>query len=262
MLWHEQSWPKLAEIDKSVPVVIPLGACEQHGHHMPVFADTIQVEAVATRVEAALGDRILLAPTLWLGSSHHHKDYPGTISVLPSLYSQIIKSIAMSFVGAGFQRVFFLNGHGGNEVPGAAALSELVAEQDKADNVCLAFGSWWRVASDAMAPDKHGMTTPGVTHACEYETSLMLFLRPDLVQMNHVQHAKPVMDNAWSASEGGKKVNVFHRFSRLTARGNMGSPHEATAEKGRSMLEAVVNDVQACLKDFATWPHMAKIGPA
>ncbi len=261
MLWHEQSWPKLAEIDKSVPVVIPLGACEQHGHHMPVFVDTIQVDAVATRVEAAMADRILLGPTLWLGNSHHHKDYPGTISVLPSLYSQIIKSIAMSVVVAGFQRLFFLNGHGGNEVPVAAALSELVAEQDKADNTCLALGSWWRVASDAMKADKHGMTTPGVTHACEYETSLMLFLRPDLVEMNRVQRAKMALDTPWASSEGGRKVNVFHRFSRLTAAGNMGSPHEATAEKGRSLVEAVAPDVQACLEDFATWPHMPKVGP-
>ncbi|MCA9427968.1 MAG: creatininase family protein, partial [Candidatus Omnitrophica bacterium] len=123
MLWHEQRWTQLEKMDKDTPVLIPLGSCEQHGHHLPVYVDTIQVTAIAERAEKALGKKVLLLPTLWLGSSHHHLDFPGTVSVLPSLYSQMIKSVANCILDAGFKRLLFLNGHGGNKVPAAQALS-------------------------------------------------------------------------------------------------------------------------------------------
>src|SRR5688572_5522517 len=119
MYWHEQTWPAIQQMNKQLPVVVPLGSLEQHGHHLPLFVDSIQVTEIAQRVERALTKGVLLLPTQWLGSSHHHMDFPGTVSVLPGLYAQVIKSIAKSILNAGFRRIFFLNGHGGNEVPGA-----------------------------------------------------------------------------------------------------------------------------------------------
>src|SRR3972149_12042638 len=133
MLWSEQRWTRLSEIDKNTPVVIPLGPCEQPGPHRPVFVDPLQVTAIAEGAERRLGDKVLLLPTLWLGSSHHHLDFPGTVSALPSLYSQLVKSIATCILEAGFRRLLFLNGHGGNKVPAAQALSELVGGNEKAD---------------------------------------------------------------------------------------------------------------------------------
>jgi len=154
-----------------------------HGHHLPVFVDTIQVHSLAEKIERQMGDRVLMAPTLWLGSSHHHKDFPGTLSLAPSVYTRVIQSLALSVLRAGFRRLFFLNGHGGNEILGGQALAELVAENDEADQACLALASWWAVGAEAIAPARHGLTTPFVSHACEYETSLMLALRPELVQL-------------------------------------------------------------------------------
>src|SRR5438067_4410151 len=127
MLWNEQSWPVIDALNRDTPVVIPLGSCEQHGHHLPVFVDTIQVQAVADGVEQAMGDRVLMLPAIWVGSSHHHLDYPGTISLPPELYTSVIKQIVRSVLRAGFKRLFFLNGHGGNEVPVSQALAALVA---------------------------------------------------------------------------------------------------------------------------------------
>lgn len=261
MLWHEQTWPAIGRLDRDLPVVIPLGSCEQHGHHLPLLVDTIQVSAVAERVEQVLGDRILLTPTLWLGCSHHHRDFPGTISLRPSLYGELISSMARSVMGAGFKRIFFLNGHGGNEIPASGALTELVAEDDDADAAWLAFASWWSVGRHAIAPAAHGMTTPFVTHACEYETSMMLFLRPDLVDQARAVDSRGVLDSAWWDSEYDGRVGVYRRFHRLTAVGSMGKPRAGTAEKGRSMLEAVVKEVVAFLTEFATWPDLPRLGP-
>ena len=143
MLWHEQNWPTIQKLDKQIPVVLPLGSMEQHGHHLPLFVDTMQVTRIAQTVEKQMGDKVLMLPTEWLGCSEHHLDFPGTVSVPASLYSKMIKSMARCVLRAGFKRIFFLNGHGGNEVPGAQALTEYVGESDEADDAFLVFASWW-----------------------------------------------------------------------------------------------------------------------
>lgn len=261
MLWHEQSWPTIQSLDKETPVVLPLASVEQHGHHLPVFVDTIQVTRIAEQVEQEMGDAVLVGPTQWLGSSHHHGDFPGTISVLPSLYAEMIKSITRCVLRAGFRRVMFLNGHGGNIVPGTDALSELVAEEDTANDALLAFSSWWHVGSDGIDPERQGMTTPRITHACEYETSLMMFFRPDLVHADLIRVTKPPLSNKWNDSFYGGKVTVLKRFASVTDAGNMGRPDEATAEKGKALFEGVISEVVAFLGEFRTWPHLERIGP-
>lgn len=259
MLWHEQSWENIRSLDRSLPVVIPLGSIEQHGRHLPLSVDTVQVNGIAERAERQLDDRALFLPTLWLGCSEHHRDFPGTISLPASLYSEVIRSVAASVLNAGFNRLFFLNGHGGNEIPAAQALAEMVGERDDADAAHLAFASWWQVGRDAVAPEQHGMSTPAITHACEYETSLILALRPDLVNITRATSQEPALKTAWYESDYGGKVRLFHRFSRLTAIGSMGHPELASAEKGRSLLDAVTADVVAFITDFAQWPMLERL---
>jgi len=261
MLWHEQNWPTIQSLNKDTPVVVPLGSCEQHGHHLPVFVDTIQVTEVASRLEEKLGDAMLLTPCLWLGCSHHHKDFPGTISVVPSLFSEMVSSVAKSILRAGFRRIFFLNGHGGNETPGTQALTELIAKDDAADDAYLALASWWKAAVDGLAPERHGLETPRITHACEIETSMMLFLRPDLVRTDRIVENKLALGSEWFDSDYGGKVSVFRRFHRLTGPGCMGKPSAATAEKGASMMDAVISDLADFLKKFGSWPELPPKGP-
>jgi creatinine amidohydrolase len=258
MLWHELTWREVDALSKELPVVIPLAACEQHGHHLPVFVDTIQVTAIAERVERQMADQMLLLPTLWLGSSHHHKDFPGTISLRPLLYAQVIQEIARSVLEAGFRKIFFLNGHGGNRVPAADALGDLVATDNRADDAYLVLANWWEVGQDALRPEKLGLEQPVVSHACGFETSLMLALRPDLVQLERIQDQVPVLQNDWFHSEddSSKKVAVFRRFHRLSASGVLGRPQEASLEAGPSILEGVTHEVVAFLNDFATWPEL------
>jgi creatinine amidohydrolase len=206
-------------------------------------------------------DRILMLPAIWVGSSHHHIDYPGTISLPPELYTSMIKHIVSSVLHAGFKRLFFLNGHGGNEIPVSQALAALVAESDKADDAYLAIASWWAVGRDALEPKKLSLTTPGISHACEVETSMMLAIRPDLVDMSKAIEPKPVLDSEWFNFEYGGKVGVFRRYHRLTAPGNMGAPKAATKQKGDAMLKGVVADVVKFLDSFAKWPALPKLGP-
>lgn len=262
MWWHEQSWPQIQLLDRNTPVVVPLGSIEQHGRHLPLCVDTTQVTAVAERAEAILGNAALFLPTLWLGCSEHHRDFPGTLSIPPSVYALNIRGIARSIVRAGFTRICFLNGHGGNETPGAQALTELSGEDDTADAAYLAFASWWQVSRAALAPERHGMTTPSISHACEYETSLMLALRPDLVHLESAREQPPVLSSPWLQAGGRGNVMLFRRFHRLTASGSLGAPSAATAEKGQSLLDAITDEVVAFVRDLSAWPAPPAGSPA
>lgn len=257
MKWAELDWPTIQRLDKQLPVVLPLGSVEQHGHHLPLCTDTSQVQAVAEAAEAELRDAALFLPTLWLGSSHHHLDFPGTLSLAPSLYSRVLQELAASILSAGFRRLFFLNGHGGNEVPAAQALSELAVADARAREAHLAMASWWTVGKpDAAAL---GMQTDGVTHACEYETSLMLWLRPELVRTDRIRDRAPAPAAKWLAGE--KRVGLYRRFALVTGEGDLGQPSAASAVKGQRLLEAVVADVVAFVRDFAGWEAPRPLGP-
>jgi creatinine amidohydrolase len=257
VIWDELKWPDVRKLDKAIPVVIPLGSIEQHGLHLPICTDTTQVTSIVERVAAKLEDQALFLPTLWLGSSHHHLDFPGTLSIRPTLYTQVIQDLALSILHAGFKRLFFLNGHGGNEVPAAQALSELAATAELGKSALLVMSSWWAVGKpDAI---QLGLKTDLISHACEYETSLMLFLRPDLVDHGRaVDIEEPIKTPSLS---GGKRVQLYRRFAAMTKTGNLGSPTAATAEKGESILRAVVDDISNFVKELATWPLPEQLGP-
>jgi len=256
MQWHLMTSPELDALDRDTVVVLPLGSCEQHGRHLPLLTDTLEVEAIAAAVEQQRCDRVLVAPTLWLGSSHHHRDYPGTLSVRPSVYARMIQDLVMSVVEAGFSRVLLLNGHGGNEAPAAEALSELVATKDRADEAWLVIASWWNIAQRSLTAKCLGMSTPSLDHACEYETSLVLFLRPDLVRRDRVADSEPLFHSGWMNGEAGGRVQVFKRFHRLTETGTSGCPSSASPEKGRAIHQAVVGDVVRLLDEMRQWPNL------
>src|SRR5271154_6523143 len=114
---YEMTWPKVAALSKDTPVVIPIAALEQHGRHMPVFTDSMLLGEVLRRAKEPLKDRVVFAPLLWLGNSHHHLDFAGTLSASPRVYLDLLNDVAENCLMHGFRRIVFLNGHGGNTVP-------------------------------------------------------------------------------------------------------------------------------------------------
>src|SRR5688572_12947096 len=80
MLLADLAWPDVAALPKDTPIIFPVAALEQHGRHMPVITDSLLMGEIARRAEQKLGNRALFAPLQWLGNSHHHMDFPGTLS--------------------------------------------------------------------------------------------------------------------------------------------------------------------------------------
>ena len=102
---QEMSWPAVAAVSKDLPVVVPIAAVEQHGRHLPVFTDSMLLGEVVRRAAESLGDRVVWAPLLWLGNSHHHMDFAGTLSAAPRTYLDLLGDLIDNLVAHGFRRI-------------------------------------------------------------------------------------------------------------------------------------------------------------
>lgn len=180
MCLHELSWPAVAAVSREVPVVVPIAAVEQHGRHLPIFTDSMLLEEVVRSAAPRLEDRIVWAPLLWLGNSHHHLDFAGTLSAAPRTYLDLLGDLIGNLGGHGFRRIVLLNGHGGNIVPASQAVFEARQRYRGRDDLLLLAATYWlpgsrpRDENSAFVQDRMG-------HACEWETSMILKLAPHLV---------------------------------------------------------------------------------
>jgi len=257
MKYGELKWPEIEAMDKDKVVVMPIAALEQHGHHLPLLTDTFIVTSLAERVERALPEQVLLLPTLWVGSSNHHLAFPGTLSLDNSIYIRALKQMIHCLIGVGFRRIFLLNGHGGNVVPANQAIYEVSLEREDLADLWLVLSSYWTLAGRAMT-DLPIMETASLTHACEYETSMILHLRPDLVDMSRAKGPETHFPSAYfvpDASRPGRvdSPRLFHRISRT---GAFGRPELARADKGEQLLATIACEVIAFIQEFASWPPL------
>jgi creatinine amidohydrolase len=237
--------PAIAEMSKDIPVVIPVAALEQHGQHLPVFTDSLLLGEIVRRAAIQLERQVLFAPLMWLGNSDHHLDFAGTLSAPPRVYLDLLNGLGENFLQHGFRRLVFLNGHGGNDVPGKQAIFELRQRHRDRDDVLFLFATYWSLgarphdADDSFAQNEMG-------HACEWETSMVLRLAPHLV--GDYQNAAPVefgtpftpASRAWITRE-------------RTASGHIGQPHLASAGKGETLFRLFADDVVAFLQRVILW---------
>jgi creatinine amidohydrolase len=259
MLLENMKWPDVKRLDlAAIPVVFPLGSFEQHGPHLAFTTDTDLVTAIARDVERRMSDRILLAPTLWLGHSPHHMNFPGTLSAEPRIYIDMVKSLVTSMVRHGARHIFLLNGHGGNEAPVPIALRELKTEHAAIKDLFVTFASYWSLGRKTITDvRKSGMG--GVGHACEMETSAMLVAAPHKVDMSLARKGGPgpAMPYHVVDMQAGNAVAVTCEFDEMSTTGVLGEPELATEEKGRAFLDGFATAIVEFLDDFRTWSPAA-----
>lgn len=230
-------------------LVLPVGATEQHGPHLPLGTDLLIVEHIAREAASRARDTcdVIVAPTLPFGSSHHHLPFGGTVSMSTERYYGALHDMAESLITDGFRRIFILNGHGGNH-----EIVQLVARDLALGHpVNLAAASYWDLARDEVsdctaAPRGH---FPG--HAGDFETSVLLALRPDLVMTPlPYRDADALERTAIPATPFRAERHGF--WQRID--GHTDTPHEATAERGQALLDAIVPAVAHALRQFAAMP--------
>jgi len=238
-------WSDVASLSKDTPVVFPVAALEQHGRHMPLFTDSLLLGEVVRRASEKLGDRVLFAPLLWLGNSDHHIDFPGTLSAAPRGYLDMLETLAENVLVHGFRRIVFINGHGGNDVPGKQAVFELRQRHRSESGLLLLFATYWLLGGKPHEVNRE-IKQQRMGHACEWETSMMLRLAPHLV--GDLSKVQPV--------EFG---NPFEPASRgwitkdRTEPGHIGDPRFATAEKGETLFSVFADDVVRMLNRVIAW---------
>lgn len=243
-------------------VILPLGAIEQHGPHLAVSTDTDIVSMVAMGAEEQLSELVMLCPTLSFGSSHHHLPFGGTLSLSPALYTQVVVDLVGSLLQNGFRRIVLLNGHGGNITPVKQALAVLNAGNVLSRDANIVLATYWELAGPAFAGEAP-MESPALSHACEYETSLMLHLFPSKVFMDKVERAGRPASNGytgWEDDEPYRGVTIFKGTEYISGNGSSGEPQLATAAKGAHLYGKAVGALVKFLKAFATWPFLPAIG--
>lgn len=245
MRFAEMTAPDLLALPReSTLVVAPIAACEQHSRHLPVFTDSILCGAVADGVEAALPDRVLLLPVLWLGASEHHLAFGGTLTATLPTYETMLVELLTPLLRQGFRRTLLLNGHGGNIDPLRVALRRLDTEFP---NALLTGAAYWELAGAGLAEHCRGPRTT-VGHACEIETSMMLAIRPDLVRLGRIA------DDPDTTPGSLQGLFWARDFGRRTAQGAVGHPGFADADRGRAMLAAAVDGVAAICRSLLDIP--------
>jgi creatinine amidohydrolase len=239
------SWPAVASASKDTPVVVPIAAVEQHGRHLPVFTDSLLLGEVTRRAAESLGDRAIWAPLLWLGNSHHHMDFPGTLSAAPRTYLDVLGDLIDNIVAHGFRRVVLLNGHGGNIVPGQQAVFEARQRyRDRADLLLLS-ATYWLLGSKPNQVEPSLVQTE-MGHACEWETSMILRLAPHLV--GELAAIDPVLQGMPFAPASQGWIT-----RERSEPGHIGDPRAATAEKGEALFRTFAHDVVAFLERVIAW---------
>ncbi len=249
----EHTWTEIRSLVQNDPVVIvPTGSVEQHGHHLPLLVDYTlagTVARLAAEEAVAKGTTCLVTPPVWSGYSPHHMDFPGTITLQSGTFLAVLTDVATSLEHHGFRRILFLNGHGGNTNLVRAAVQALKFEH----GVSAAAANYWDLAVEEINAWRRS-PVGGISHACEFETSMMLAVQGELVRREAIQDRMPRRSSYVSPdlTVGGKVVTA-DPFSKLTDTGALGMPSLASEERGAEVLKAVVGAVARFLREFSRW---------
>jgi len=248
MYWDQLTSPQLAALDKSTPVIFPISATEQHGYHLPLATDRMIGEHFCRKLDTRMPDDILVLPIISVGCSEHHTDFEGSLSIQHLTMLNQMTDIADCVAKYGFKNLFVLNSHGGNQ-----AIAQTFVETFGFRNpqMTISFTSWWKLAQDSLK-DIQESGPGGVAHAGEFETSLMLVIAPDLVQMDKVEPMANVKTHDWAEGDliRGARISLYRRFKEMTPNGVLGDAGLATVEKGERITTAVLDDLEGIIKDL------------
>jgi creatinine amidohydrolase len=223
--------------DETIGLLI-FGACENHGNHMPFGSDFIMPFELAKRVAARYGKKILIFPPIPYGVSSHHKDFFMTVSIEPDTMMNVIRNILQSLVDNNIKRILIINGHDGNIAP--IELASRIIKERNPSIVISCLESWWTLVGSI---DKELFNAwDGLGHGGEAETSAMLAVRPDLVNMTVAP--KDVIPKL------PENVRIYWKFNELTDTGATGAPRKATKAKGDKIINILENVLLAFIIDM------------
>jgi creatinine amidohydrolase len=251
--WENLSRDEIAAINKDNAIVfLPTAATEQHGAHLPVGTDAIILSTLIDKFidtqEFAGGD-LIFAPQLSIGKSNEHMGFAGTLTFGTQTYYSMLHDIVKAIAQSGFKKLVLLNSHGGN-----TDMLNMISRDLRIDfgMDVFVFDWWFTPFWNKGLEGLKQSGTYGVFHACELETSLMLYARPETVHMELAVDEDPVeclRDNDFVTVFG--PYNAGWKTSDVTKSGVIGAPTYATAEKGKKLFEYAVKELKDIITAFA-----------
>ena len=256
--YEKLTWPEINEaIDQNQVCIIPCGAVEQHGDHLPLDVDLVCPGGIARGVGESKPDKVLILPTIQYGYTGHVMDFPGTINTHYETFIKQVLDVTKSLAYHGFKKIILLNGHGSNMPNLDLAARRTNLETDA--ECCLI--AWWqllKVDPEFNASWRESTFPGGCAHACELETSLYLYLDEDGVRKDRIKnHISTVTDGnpyMWVDLFGSGAAALTSWTSSYSARGVIGEPELATKEKGERIYNEAVKQLSAIVDFFQERP--------
>ena len=225
LMLADLTWPEVKElVDHNTVVLLPLGACEQHGPGMTLATDIVIATELCRQVSARLAPRVVVAPPIPWGLSDQHLGFPGTISLHPESFYLVIRDVVTSLLGHGFRRFLLVNGHAGN-----MAASEVICIRLRRETAVELVGA---VTYFTLAPASRA----DLCHAGALETSYALALAPEVVKQEHLTppHLIGTLPDLAPAT-------IPWAFHEVTETGNLGDPTGASRERGVAHVSVVLD---------------------
>ena len=239
ILYDEMMWPevKKAVKDKRVPL-IPVGSTEQHGPHLPTKTDAFLAYEVCKAVAAGIPEATVVMPSVNYGYNEHHLDFPATIHIDYETLIKFIINIGKSLAHHGFERIIIVNGHGSNTAPMELAARRITLETPA---ICAS------LTYLGFNPEVFKLLEGESGHAGELETSLMLYLQPDLVDMSAAAAGDAL---AFTSPYTSSRAFVSTWTLQKSKSGSYGDPTVATAALGRLLFEKMVAETAKFIRYY------------
>jgi len=243
-LWGELTWPDAASRLKEMDIaLLPVGAIEQHGPHLPLDTDAFDADYLARRVaDACSYPKPLVLPAVSYGVSYHHESFEGTISISNDTLARLVYEIGTGAARNGIKKFVIINGHGGNS-PALNHAAQMI-NRDAHIFVCVDTGETSDIDID------HLVETPNDVHAGETETSTSLAVRPHLVKMDQASKSVPRFSSRYLDFTSKRGVLWYAHTRRISSTGVMGDPTIASAEKGQKIWELMIAHLVGLVEDL------------
>lgn len=256
VLWTDLTDPEVeAAREAGSLVLVPIGAIEQHGAHLPNGTDTAIAQAVSEHVARRLGEALVLPGIPW-GYSSTHMSFASTISLRPQTILGILHDLCGSVVAHGFEKVAIVCSHATNR----PVVQLFVQEFAAAHGVTVAFIHYTDFAREAFAAHRQ-TELGGEMHAGEFETSMQLHLQPELVKLDRAEpdyvdpHKHFGIGSAARDFTQGGNVTIGYDVRKLFPTGVMGDPRPATRELGALVFEEIVAKIAAVLEEYRSFDY-------
>ncbi|HUS34751.1 MAG TPA: creatininase family protein [Verrucomicrobiae bacterium] len=257
--YEKLTWPEINDaIDLRKVCIVPCGAVEQHGHHLPLDVDMVCPTGIANGAGREIPDQILVLPTVCYGYTGHVMDFPGTINNHFEHFIDHVLDITKSLAYHGFKKIVLLNGHGSN-MPNL----DLVARRTnlETDAECI-LAAWWNLLTidkEFLPRWRQSKFPGGCAHACELETSLYMYLdggnvRTDLIKSGEISFNTENNEFNWVDLFAAGPATLISWTSSYSETGVLGAAELATAEKGRVAYEEAVKQLVRFVKWFRDRP--------